>query len=245
MAALLALAGPIKGTVFQLGMEEVTIGRQASSQLCVGDISVSRQHCIIRPANSGFQIHDLASNNGTFVNGKRVDESVLADGDRIRIGDTVFVFSEKEDEDAEQYLKLADNGLVARSSIQRPASESADTAIRKLFDSIPQASDFTTRARSFLKIGAGLNTWQELEALEAELLKCILEAVPADQGAIVLSAQSPSSVLTIVGWDRHSGQTAPVSVSRTLVSQVISGSTSIFSDDVTLASSGPAALALF
>jgi len=233
MAALIAIAGPIKGTVFQLSVEEVTIGRQASSQLCIGDISVSRQHCIIRPAKDEFQIQDLKSNNGTFVNGKRVDESVLADGDKIRVGDTVLVFSGKEDEGAEQYLTLPDNGLVAHSFIQRSVPESADTAIRRFCESIPQDSDFATRARSFLKIGTRLNASQELGALEAELLKCILEAVPADQGAIVLSAESAGGQPTIIGWDRHYEQAAPVSVSRTLVSHAISGSTSIFSDDVT------------
>jgi Nif-specific regulatory protein len=232
MAVLLALEGPIRGTVFHLGGEEVTIGRHTSSQLCIGDISVSRQHCIIRPAGDGFQIQDLKSNNGTFVDGKRVHESVLADGDQIRIGDTVLAFAEKENEGLEQYVTLPDNGLVARSLIQTSVSESADTAVRTLFESFPQDSAFATRARSFLKIGAGLNTWQELEALETGLLKCILEAVPADQGAIVLSAQSADSEPTIFGWDRHSGQTASVSVSRRLVSHAISGGASIFSDDV-------------
>ena len=233
MAALLALAGPIKGIVFHLGAEEVTIGRQASSQLCIGDISVSRQHCIMRPAGNGFQIQDLRSNNGTFVNGRRVDESALVHGDKIRIGDTVLVFSEKEDESAEQYLTLPDNGLVARSCIQRSVPESADTAIRRLFESIPEDSGFATRARTFLKIGARLNASQELGALEAGILKCILEAVPADQGAIVLSAESAGSEPTIVGWGRLSEQTAPVPVSRTLINHAISGNTAIFSDDVT------------
>jgi hypothetical protein len=204
MATLLALADPIQGTVFHLGAEEVTIGRQSSSQLCIGDISVSRQHCLIRPAGDGFQIQDLRSNNGTFVNGRRVDESALAHGDKIRIGDTVLVFSEEEDESAEQNLTLPDNGLIARSLIQTSVQESADTAIRRLFVSIPQNSGFATRARSFLKIGARLNASQEPGTLEAEILKCILEAGPADQGAIVLSAESAGSAPTIVGWGRLS-----------------------------------------
>src|SRR5262245_52671931 len=137
MAVLLALAGPIEGTVFHLGAEEVTIGRKASSELCIGDISVSRQHCIIRPAGDGFQIQDLKSNNGTFVNGKRVDESVLADGDQIRVGDTVLAFSEKENKGSERYVTLPDNGLVARSLIQTSVSESADTAVRRFFETVP------------------------------------------------------------------------------------------------------------
>jgi Nif-specific regulatory protein len=232
MATLLALEGPIEGALFQLGTEEVSIGRQASSQLCVGDLSVSRQHCIIQPAKDGFRIHDLASNNGTFVNGKRVEECILTDGDKIRIGDTVFVFSEKQDGDAEQYLALPDNGLVAHSCVQTPASESADTAIGKLLESVPQESGFATRARSLLKIGAGLNKSQGIDALATELLNQIMEVVPADQSAIVLLAHTASGEPTIVGSNRHPEQLVPVSVSRTLVSKAINDGTTIFSDDI-------------
>jgi hypothetical protein len=126
---------------------------------------------------------------------------------------------------------LPDNGLIARSLIETSVPESADTAIRRLFESIPQNSGFAPRARSFLKIGARLNALQELGTLEAEILKCILEAVPADQGAIVLSAESAGSEPTIVGWGRLSEQTAPVPVSRTLLNHAISGNTAIFSDE--------------
>src|SRR5580704_5526387 len=116
MAVLLAVAGPIKGTVFQLVADEVTIGRQATSELCVGDLSVSRQHCVIEPGREGFQIRDLGSNNGTFVNGRRVDQCILAYGDKIRVGDTVFHFAEADNEGAGCDLDLPDNRVVAYSS---------------------------------------------------------------------------------------------------------------------------------
>lgn len=160
MAVLRAVSGPLKGAVFQLASEEVTVGRQASSQLCVGDPSVSRQHCVIQLEENGFRIRDLGSNHGTFVNGKRVEAHTLADRDKIRIGDTVFQFTDQEGEDSEPPA-LPDNSLVALSYIQRQASESAETAMLRLFEDAPRDGEFAARARSFLRIGAGLNIWQE------------------------------------------------------------------------------------
>jgi hypothetical protein len=194
MAVLLAVAGPVKGTVFQLAAEEVIIGRLVSSTLCVGDPSVSRQHCVILTEQTGHRIRDLGSNNGTFVNGKRVDDGALLDGDKIRIGDTVFHFAEKEARMAEQPLAFSDNGLVANSCVQRPVSESEATVIRRLFESITQGSESATRARSSLKIGATLNAWQEPEALVVELLKQLLEVAPADQAAVVLLPRAGTAV---------------------------------------------------
>src|SRR5712691_8021573 len=154
MALLHAVAGALRGATFQLVAEEVTIGRQESNQLCVGDPSVSRQHCVIQPQEDGFQIRDLGSINGTFVNGKRVDERILEDGDKIRIGDTVFHFAVKEDELADQHLALPDNALVAKSCVGRPPADSVDTAISRLFESVPQG-DFITLATFRLKNSKG------------------------------------------------------------------------------------------
>ncbi len=231
MAALRAVAGPLKGAVFQLIAERITIGRQASSQLCVGDPSVSRQHCIIQPSEDGFRIRDLGSNNGTFVNGTRVEESNLADGDRIHIGDTLFYFTEKAAA-PDQSLELLDNGVVANSRVERQVSDSVDTAISRLFESAERGGDFATRAKAFLKIGAELNTWREPEVLQIELLKLILEVVPADQAAIILLGPKPYDVPAITGWDRRSQAPAAVPVSRTLVTKTIRDNAAIFSDDV-------------
>jgi transcriptional regulator with GAF, ATPase, and Fis domain len=223
MAALRAIAGPIQGAVFQLAGEDVTVGRLTSSQLCIGDPSVSRQHCSIQPVADGFRIRDLGGNNGTFVNGKRIEECLLADGDKIRIGDTVLGFS------ASGALSLPDNGVVANSCARSLVSESADTALRRLLERVPEDGSFAARARSLLQIGARLNASQELDTLAVEILKQIVEVTPADQAAIVLLAGAEP---TVTGWNRSSGGPAPVSVSRTLVTSAIKEGAAIFSDDV-------------
>src|SRR5215813_10648218 len=92
-AELLAITGPIRGAIFRLGGDEVSIGRHASNHLCIADPSVSRRHSVIRFEGGSFRICDAGSNNGTFVNGDAVKERSLNDGDMIAIGDTVLRFA--------------------------------------------------------------------------------------------------------------------------------------------------------
>jgi Nif-specific regulatory protein len=233
MASLRALAGPLQGVIFRLPEEEVRIGRQPSNQMCIGDPSVSRQHCLIQPRDGQFEIRDLGSNNGTFVNGTRIDECVLAEGDRIRIGDTVFQFASREASEAEQALDLRDNGLIAVTAVERKISGSDPTAIQKLLDTALQGGESPAQARALLRIGAALSAWQEPEGLQIELLKRILEWVPAEQGAVVLAARGDGAEPAITGWDQRSGEPAALPISRTLVTRAIRDSSATFSDDVT------------
>ncbi len=69
------------------------IGRDSSCDLALGRDSVSRRHAIIRQVTSGdWQVEDLDSTNGSFVNEQRVKEQPLFDGDQLRIGDVIFKF---------------------------------------------------------------------------------------------------------------------------------------------------------
>jgi predicted component of type VI protein secretion system len=66
------------------------VGRDASSDIIVADVEVSRQHARLSATESGFQIEDLASTNGVFVNGERVTSArALNAGDVIGVGQTV------------------------------------------------------------------------------------------------------------------------------------------------------------
>ncbi len=75
-----------------LGEKPLTLGRMAGNDIVVADAHASRQHAEVRPAGNGFLLVDLNSTNGTELNGAAVGESMLADGDEIRIGDVVMNF---------------------------------------------------------------------------------------------------------------------------------------------------------
>jgi pSer/pThr/pTyr-binding forkhead associated (FHA) protein len=63
-----------------------TVGRAPRADFIVDAALVSRLHCRITAGADKLEVVDLKSTNGTFVNGKRVDRAVLADGDRLRVG---------------------------------------------------------------------------------------------------------------------------------------------------------------
>jgi len=73
-----------------LGREVMHIGRGLSADLHIDDNSVSRRHAILVPRPSGPRILDDRSSNGTFVNGRRIQQVDLRSGDVVVIGRVVL-----------------------------------------------------------------------------------------------------------------------------------------------------------
>ena len=90
--ARLVLVGPPERQV-PLDRAVLVVGRSAQSDLHLADTGVSRSHAELRTSPGGaVRVVDLGSTNGTLVNGHRVAERVLVDGDELGIGGTVMVF---------------------------------------------------------------------------------------------------------------------------------------------------------
>ncbi len=68
------------------------IGRSLDNDLVLPDQSISRHHASIAMVDGAFRLHDLNSHNGSFVDGKKVSQATLRDGDTIRLGDAQFHF---------------------------------------------------------------------------------------------------------------------------------------------------------
>jgi hypothetical protein len=75
-----------------LGEYVVSVGRQEDCTVVLADPNVSRRHAEVRPSGDGFVVVDLGSTNGTKVNGARVAEHLLRDGDEVRFGNTSVHF---------------------------------------------------------------------------------------------------------------------------------------------------------
>jgi sigma-B regulation protein RsbU (phosphoserine phosphatase) len=86
MPSLVFLAGPIAGRRYKLADGEYVIGRRSDCQIFVPDMRVSRQHARLWRDGESWSLEDLGSNNGTFINGIRLQQATqLRHEDEITI----------------------------------------------------------------------------------------------------------------------------------------------------------------
>ncbi len=91
-ALLVVQRGPGAGNRFLLDTDLSTVGRHPESDIFLDDITVSRRHVEFRRDQGSFRVRDVGSLNGTYLNGDRVDEAELANGDEVRIGKFRLMF---------------------------------------------------------------------------------------------------------------------------------------------------------
>ncbi len=107
-ASLIAQEGPNVGLILNLeNGTEWTVGRDPDlSDFVIEDSTVSRKHAVINKTDEGIVLKNLSRINPTLINGEeRAEETLLKEGDRIQIGHTIFLFSEKALPNAEKASK--------------------------------------------------------------------------------------------------------------------------------------------
>jgi DNA-binding NtrC family response regulator len=87
---LRVVAGPDTGRACPVGQAPLSIGTDPAADLVLADSTVSRRHLLASRAEAGVWIQDQGSSNGTFFEGARVTELVLAPGNSLRVGKTVL-----------------------------------------------------------------------------------------------------------------------------------------------------------
>ncbi len=109
--------GPVPGKILELVKDMLTIGRDVSNDLVINDAEVSRNHARLTAQSGGYLIEDLASTNGTFVNGQRlISPKLLNAGDVVGLGETIVL----------DFSYMADAGATVVASApppMRPAAE--------------------------------------------------------------------------------------------------------------------------
>jgi two-component system cell cycle response regulator len=98
--------GPTMGSRYTLADQALIIGRGDDCTIQIHDHSVSRRHARIEHCPDGFYVHDLQSTNGSFVNDRPVMDSLLHDGDYLRVGNCIFRFLAGGNVEAEYHEEI-------------------------------------------------------------------------------------------------------------------------------------------
>jgi Nif-specific regulatory protein len=217
---IIAIAGPLKGSIVELGETNVTVGRDVSNTLHLDDKMVSRCHCTVQREKGLYKITDLESHNGTLINGIPIKEQVLKHGDRLQIGNNFFLFLLFENKDAaNSNTILFEEGTVQNSATIKLSLEDVLYSM---------ASDLNL----LLRTSQTISTATSLKALERQLLEGILDAIPAERGAILLVDDPAEEPISIFALDKLLGPTLPVHISRTVVRNVLTQGGALLSNNV-------------
>jgi Nif-specific regulatory protein len=206
---LAAISGKLKGATFTIDEETIIIGRDTSVGLCISDASVSRRHSQIEKQGNDFVLSDLDSLNGTFINDVPVKSRRLEHGDRVRIGESQFLFLLHDGEKASgsSQINFDDQSVQSGSTIQLRFDDALYLMARDL--------------TALMKVSTTINAIHGLEELQKKLIELLFEVVPAQHGAILLSTDGEDEFGTPFGLDRFRGADEPITISRTIARQVM------------------------
>lgn len=91
---LVVKRGPNAGSRFAIDKALILAGRHPDSDIFLDDVTVSRRHVEITRVEGGYEVRDVGSLNGTYLNRERIEAAPLRTGDELQIGKFKLVFFE-------------------------------------------------------------------------------------------------------------------------------------------------------
>jgi serine phosphatase RsbU (regulator of sigma subunit) len=233
MTRLVIKNGPQSGKAIELA-HSLSIGRGKNADVRLPDTTLSRRHAMVEEINGIWQIRDLDSSNGTFLNDLILqDAALLRDGDTIRLGSLEFEF-DAEDQKAD----------TTSADITWEAGGEGSTII----ESVPVNDPIAPILPEGIEAEAGRLVLQRLQLLSEvaeflgqviegdklfpRILEMLLSAFPdAERGCIVLCNPDGSDLDPAATLVRP-GAKSQISVSRTLANDVIVKREAVLSADI-------------
>ena len=192
MSSLFVIRGNDQGCRFELGGQTVGLGRDSSNPVQIHDTEVSRQHAELRRIDGAYEIADLNSSNGTYVNGNRVQHHRLSSGDHVQVGSTLMLYtgpSEDLVENLDQVDIASPQQIEEQSQIIRSVTQEEGSRIFALEADLPQNS-WLARARSNLQVmyrtTLAVSHTLDIDQLLQRIMDLIFGWVEADRGCIML-----------------------------------------------------------
>jgi len=226
--SLFVIRGNDQGVRLELDAEALLIGRDPTNPVQLHDTEVSRRHAELRREGRQYELVDLSSSNGTFVNGQRIDRHTLASGDQIQIGATLLLYTGASDDSSANLTRTiafdgpqtTDSSRIIRAMSQEEGSRVFDPGFTGA------ESPWLARARSNLQImyrtALAVSHTLDIDQLLGRIMELIFEWVEADRGCVMLVDPVTKKLQPKVRRDaRGSSPEAKITISQTILDYVI------------------------
>ena len=220
------------------------IGRATSNEVPLDHHGISREHAVITHSQSGYYIADQNSRNGTYVNGRPINEKTkLADGDYLRFCDLELVFFERDPLPHDAF-PLSDSVLRKRHNaeqISRVTLMDVDPAAGAGYSVTAKINLNETRPTTSAKEGIiiraltdiGRNLGAAIDQVLPQLVENLLKIFPQSDGAYILLHDEQTQRLELkASLFRNPHGQESYRLSRTVLEKVSRTKEAILSDDV-------------
>jgi adenylate cyclase len=225
---------------FPLSDAKTTLGRHPANAVRLTDREVSKEHAAIERMGGAFVLRDLNSSNGTFVNGRRVRELRLKEGDEITLGNNCRLLFHAGDSSVGVAQPPAGVTVVAGSH-SMPAFL-AELAQKEQTEFLPaeKVTDTESLRQDYEKLRIAHKFHQQVglerdsKSLAEKILRVAFELLPAEHGVVFLAAPNgarggfePTAVL-------HRKAETEVTVSETVLKRVTETLQAVLTKDAIL-----------
>ena len=224
MASLYVVRGRDQGKHFQLANNVLRIGRDSTSDIQLFDSEASRSHAEIREDRTSYELVDLASSNGTRVNGKRVVRQSLSSGDRIEIGRTLLIFTGTQQPSS---LEAAHGVDIVRQSRDNDASRivSSMSQIAKPGENdaadVEQLSNPDRSLEVMYLTAIAVGRTHDMDELLNRILQLVFDWVEADRGCIMLRDNETNHLQPAARCNRSNPEDTDTDSDRISISHTI------------------------
>src|SRR6266446_1122094 len=210
---IVAISGPLQGSAFPLGPFELVIGRDRSCDIRLDDPLVSRKHCGISHEGNRPFLLDMQSATGTFVNGFYFPAKMLLNGDRIRVGRSIFVYLDQDDAEVGSAMLMRtpaeeewDRKVNAGQSGQRAAAYEA--AMSTVLD-------------AFLEFNGRINASRDADEIQSRVFELIFRVMPVEGVAILLRDLDTAGILSTTYRSILSQSDEPFPIDETVTGKAL------------------------
>jgi signal transduction histidine kinase len=233
------IAGSNKGASFRVEEPSFIIGRGRTNRVILTDRKVSAKHAQIECRDADYVIRDLGSTNGTFVNGQAVTETTLDEDDELRLGHTIVRVTDLTVGAVTRpagNVSISDAALFGDAPVHaRVKRDTRPPVLEPPADdsSAPNLIEAYRNLLAMYKVSSVIRSNAEVEKILDEILGQIFRNFRAERGVIMLIDDETGELVPTVYRSRQDADES-MTVSRTIVKQVVERQEAILTSDATV-----------
>ena len=234
--------GPLKGSVYNLEQESITIGRDDGIGIQILDQGVSRRHAEMFRIGEMYFVRDLDSRNGTFVNEDKISEELLRAGDEVKIGTTILRFEDRpatEEEHSPRDTPRAPSGPHGAVEDLEVTTTTIRIDLADELADIGSLNSHESRDLQLLyKVAKTVASERDVAPLAQKVIKLTATAVGAEHAYAFIKKPGHNEVTLIASWekdgsDHDDGETSreTPTVSKGIIKRVLQFGRAVMTSD--------------